>query len=314
MLQNAEGKCMEIIRELSKIKLHNTVVAVGKFDGIHKGHRMLLEQMQKEKVDGLSVVFTFEKAPIEEINQEDKKHILTKREKYRFFKEMDVDLVVECPINSNIITMEAEEFIKTILVEKLGMKANFCGSDFRFGHNRLGDVEFLKSLEKKYNYKTIVFEKIKIDNIDISSTYIREKIQKGDIEKTLKMLDYPYTIIGEVIHGNKIGRTIGFPTANIAPDDDKLLPPNGVYFTKVTVNNKKYSGITNIGCKPTVENGNEICVETNIIGLCEDIYGQCIVVEFYHYHRNEIKFKSLDDLKRQIKSDYDSCINFKFDI
>ncbi|MDE6208313.1 MAG: bifunctional riboflavin kinase/FAD synthetase [Lachnospiraceae bacterium] len=306
---------MQIIRNVENFELNNTAIAIGKFDGIHKGHRLIMEELAASKSQDLkAVVFTFSKSPDSIVKSDNLKYLLTNEEKYRFYEKMGIDVVIEYPMSEKLLCMEREGFLKDVLVDKLGMKKIICGDDFKFGHNRLGDTKYLFDNALKYGYNVKVFDKLKINKTDISSTLVRGLISEGEIEKSNDMLGYPYTIIGKVVHGNEIGRTINFPTANIIPDKEKLLPPNGVYFTKVNINGKDYKCVTNIGKRPTVGDNHLINVETNIFDFTGDLYDTILEVRFYKYHRSEIKFESTDELKKQIEYDAVCCKDFLYNI
>lgn len=298
---------MKIYGDISEeiIKTENgTAIAIGKFDGLHRGHKALIELITGEKHNGLvPAVFTFARAPKELIGNEKQKYVLTASEKRMFMEKNGVEILVEQPLNETIIGTEPEAFIRDILVKKLGVKKIFCGSDFRFGHKRLGDVEFLKKFEEKYGYRTVVIDKLKYGERDISSTYIREEISKGSMELLNELLGYPYTIIGVVVEGKKIGRTLDFPTVNIIPDDDKLLPPNGVYFTDAIIEGVTYPAVTNIGIRPSVNNDGKVNVETHILDISKNLYGKVIELQFLEFERGEKKFTSLDELKAAVHRD-----------
>ena len=293
----------DISDEIIKIE-NGTAIAIGKFDGLHRGHKALIELIKAEKKNGLvPTVFTFARAPQEFIGKEKQKYVLTAAEKRMFIEKNGVEILVEQPLNDSIIGTEPEAFIRDILVEKLAVKKIFCGSDFRFGHKRLGDVALLKKLEKKYGYKTVAIDKLKYGERDISSTFIREEIGKGSIELLNKLLGYPYTIIGVVVEGQKLGRTLDFPTVNIIPEDDKMLPPNGVYFTKAIMDGKAYDAVTNIGVRPSVMGDGRVNVETHILDISKDLYGKTIELQFFEFERREKRFASLDELKHAVHRD-----------
>ena len=298
---------MKIYGDISdeNIKTENgTAIAIGKFDGLHRGHRALIDLVTKEKASGLvPAVFTFARAPMEHIGNEKQKYILTAAEKRIFMENSGIDILVEQPLNDMIINTEPEVFIRDILVDKMSVKKIFCGTDFRFGHKRLGDVNFLKEFEKKYGYETVVIDKLKYGPRDISSTYIREEIGKGYMGLLNELLGYPYTMLGVIKEGKKLGRTLDFPTVNITPDEDKMLPPNGVYFTKAIINDKVYDAITNIGIRPTVKDGSEVTVETHILDFEMDVYGETVELQFLEFVRAEKKFESLSALKKAVHED-----------
>ena len=298
---------MKIYGDISDeiIKTENgTAIAIGKFDGLHRGHRALIELVRNEKMNGLvPAVFAFARAPKELTGSERQKYILTAAEKRMFMEKNGVEILVEQPLNDTIISTEPEAFIRDILVGKLSVKKIFCGSDFHFGHKRLGDVEFLRRFEKKYGYETIVIDKLKYGERDISSTYIREEISKGSMELINELLGYPYTMLGVVLEGQKLGRTLGFPTVNITPDEDKLLPPNGVYFTNAIVDGKKYAAITNVGIRPSVKGSGFVNVETHILDFEQEMYGKTLELQFFEFERPEQKFESLEQLKSAVHRD-----------
>ena len=219
-----------------------TVISLGKFDGIHRGHELLLEQLLKKKKEGLStVIFTFDIPPKKKLEEEDVKVLTTNEEKMHMFDSFGIDYLIECPFTQEVMSMEPEDFIR-MLVNKLSVKCIVAGEDFCFGHNRRGNYQMIKEYAKLLSYEAIILPKIKEDERDISSTYVREEIAEGRIEKANKLLGYPYFVSGIVEHGNRLGRTIGFPTINIIPPANKLLPDFGVYITKVTIDGKSYQG------------------------------------------------------------------------
>ena len=198
--------------------------------------------------------------------------------------------------------MEPKAFIAWI-VEKLHVKIIVCGTDFCFGHNRGGNYQTLQQYEELYGYRTIVLDKMQEDERDISSTYVREMILAGNMKKANHLLGYAFFLRSQVVHGNQIGRKMGIPTINMVVPKDKLLPPNGVYVTRVVVGDAVYHGVSNIGVKPTIEGVYPLGVETFILDFCQDVYEQNILVEFLEFIRLEKKFDSLEDLKAQIAED-----------
>lgn len=280
-----------------------TAITFGKFDGIHKGHRLLLDTVIKKREEGLqAVVFTFDIPPRKKVEGDRGEVLTTNEEKMHVFENLGVDYLVECPFTEDIRNMEAVDFIKMI-VEKLHVKYMVVGTDFHFGHNRAGDYRLLQENAKKFGYEVLVMEKMKDGDRDISSTFVRENIKEGNMEKANELLGYSYFVQGIVEHGNEIGRTIGFPTVNLVPDEDKLLPPFGVYITKILIGGEEYCGITNVGCKPTIEGVNPIGVETHVLDFSDDVYDMSVEVEFLHKIRAEVKFGSIEALKEQLKQD-----------
>lgn len=299
---------MEYITGTKDFKFENTAITLGKFDGLHKGHKKLMDSLKEEKRNGLtSVVFTFDITPRKLIVGEEPGYLLTKEERRIFHELNGIDVLIEYPFDRETALMEPERFVSEVLVEKLSVRKIVCGTDFKFGYKREGDIHLLSKLGEKYGYETIVLNKEKFDLKEISSTAIKEELLKGNIETVNKMLGYPFTVIGEVVHGNQLGRTMGSPTLNLLPPADKLLPPNGVYSTKTIIDGRTYSGITNIGYKPTVSNGLIRGVETHLFDFEEDLYGKIVEVQFYKFVREEIKFDTVEDLKEQILKDIKAC-------
>lgn len=303
---------MRYIENTTEFKLQQTVVCLGKFDGIHKGHQLLIEHMLSYKKQGyLTTLFTFALHPSNLFSDKEVHLIDTKEEKHRKLEELGVDIVVEYPFTEETATMSPENFIKEILIKKLDAKVVIVGKDFRFGHQRKGNVSLLRKYAQEYGYEVIVFDKLKIDHKVVSSTRIREEIAKGKIQLVNRLLGQPYFILGKVMHGQKLGRTIGIPTINQIAVQGKLLPPNGVYISKVHLDDNLYTGVTNIGCKPTV--GTHLKgVETHILDFEGDLYGQIVKVDLYHYIRGEKKFSGIEQLKQQMQKDIEAARKYKF--
>lgn len=295
---------MKYIRNTTDFYIEeNTVLSLGKFDGIHRGHELLIEHLAAKKEEGLaSAIFTFDIPPRKNVEKLEAKVLTTNEEKIHIFEHVGIDYVVECPFTKEIMCMEAEAFIEKI-VQQLRVKCMVVGEDFHFGHNRRGNYQMLREYADQYGYEVIVVKKMKEDARDISSTFVREEITKGNIEKANHLLGYRYFVTGVVEHGNQIGRTIGIPTINQIPPEEKLLPPNGVYITEVYIDERKYRGITNVGYKPTIEGKNPIGVETHLLDFKEDVYEKIATVEFVKRVREERKFASIEELKEQMQND-----------
>ncbi len=281
----------------------NTVLSLGKFDGVHRGHEFLMETLLEKKKSGLkTVIFTFDIPPRRNVQHVEAKVLTTNREKMRHLEKMGIDYLIECPFTQEIMCMEAEDFIRWI-AEKLHVRCFVVGDDFHFGHNRRGDYRMLQELSGEFGYEVVVHPKIKEDGRDISSTFVREEVEKGEIEKANHLLGYPYFVEGTVLHGRQIGRTIGIPTINLIPPEEKLLPKFGVYATLVTVGEHTYRGVTNVGVKPTIEGKNPIGVETHLLDFSADLYEREVRVEFLTHIREEKKFASVAELKQQMSED-----------
>ncbi|MDF2951757.1 MAG: hypothetical protein K0S18_1340, partial [Anaerocolumna sp.] len=244
---------MDYIAETTNFKLHNSVVTLGKFDGIHRGHQLLLNKVLEQKKIGLqSVMFTFAYHPSNLFSDKEIEQIYTEEEKKYLLEKSGLDVLISYPFTEETASMEPEDFIKKVLIDKVDAKMIVVGTDFRFGHKRRGDVSLLQKMSEQWGYELIVFDKMKLDDRVVSSSYIRSEIAQGNMEHVNELLGSPFTVIGEVLHGRKIGRTLGFPTTNLITPSNKLLPPNGVYVSHTIINGIKHPGVTNIGYNPTV--------------------------------------------------------------
>ena len=278
-------------------------VTLGKFDGLHRGHQKLINLIRREHGEkNRSVIFTFDVSPRSYILHSPPKYLLTYEERRELAENLGVDILAECPFTEALMHMEPEDFVKEYLAERLHARYLAVGPDFRFGYQRRGTPELLKELGRTYGFRTEIVEKEKYKGRDISSTFVREELEKGHIEEVNQLLGYTYFTKGEIVHGRQLGRTIGIPTANLIPPVIKKLPPNGVYITESLIQGKTYQGITNIGYKPTVKE-NFLGVETYLFFCNADLYGQEAEVRFYRYLRPEIKFSSLEELKCQMLKD-----------
>ena len=283
----------------------NTIVMLGKFDGIHRGHKKLFEKAaeirEREKLP--IVVFSFKVALGLHYDYMDGRHITTFAEREIMFERLGADVFIEYPFNDTVAEMEPLKFIEDIIHNMLNAAYVVVGDDWTFGRGGEGNCDLLKASQKLFNFKAEVVEKEVHDGREIGSTWIREEMEKGNMENANILLGYPFTIIGKVEHGNEIGRSLGFPTANIIPPEDKLLSPNGVYASKIIIDGKEYCGVTNIGTNPTVEDNGRLTVETFIIDFYDDIYGSVIEVQLIHFQRPEMKFSDVEMLKKQLSQD-----------
>ena len=287
-----------------------TVVTLGKFDGIHRGHQKLLDAVHKEaKSRGLqTALFTFDISPQTMIGISKYRVIMTNDEKRDLAQSFDIEIMIECPFTEELRNMEAEDFVEKILVGRLNAKAIVIGDDFGFGKGRKGTPEFLRDRAGKYGFTVDVIEKEKDGDRDISSTYVREELVLGHIEKANELLGYEFFVKGEVVHGMHIGTGLGFPTINMIPDKEKILPPNGVYATVTDIDGESYRSITNIGTKPTVE-GKNLGVETFIYDFEGSLYGKKAYVKLLRFIRPEKKFSSVEELKKQVDRDIEAGRN-----
>ncbi len=282
-----------------------TAVTLGKFDGVHLGHRKLVE-IVKEKAaqyNLISAVFTFDGLP-ESIVPKDKQKFLTlSEERGRIFEELGIDVLVEYPFTESFMHMEPEVFIDEILVHRMKVKVVVIGDDYRFGNKRRGDAEMLVNMAPVYGYEVIVIPKERFEGRQISSTFVREELLMGHMETVNMLLNRPFFIMGKVAHGNQLGRTLEIPTVNLIPDMHKILPPYGVYSVAVAVEGKVYDGVANLGVKPTVSDAGIVNLESFIFDFNEDLYGKEIEVRLKHFQRPEMKFATVEDLAKQMNSD-----------
>ncbi|MCR4924482.1 MAG: bifunctional riboflavin kinase/FAD synthetase [Lachnospiraceae bacterium] len=289
-----------------------TVVAIGKFDGIHKGHERIIRRMMEYRQRGYkTLIFTFDIQPQSLLNSRENRVLTTGEEKRYLFSELGIDFLVELPFCEKTAGISAEDFLKEVLIKRLKCRAIVCGPDLRFGKGGKGNVAMLNEycMEGKNSKPELnVIEKVNYNGSEISSSRIREAIMRSDIEEANEMLLAPYTFYGRVSHGRKLGRTLGMPTVNLLPRAEKLLPKSGVYFSRVRHMGVEYRSITNIGTKPTVVKSGEMegpvmGVETYLYNFNKEIYGDRLMVSLYHFLRPEIKFESVDKLKLQMEED-----------
>ena len=301
---------MKIITELDKLNIREkTAVAIGKFDGIHVGHKELLSKILEKKKDGLkATVFTFDPSPEEFFVGHPVNQLFTREEKLKAFKELGVDILVMFPLNDETAATDPEEFVRRILVDELKASYIAAGSDVSFGDKGKGDSRLLERLGKELSYELCIIDKVKIDGEEVSSTRVRNAVADGDMDLTKRLLGAEYSVSGIVEHGNHLGRTIGVPTVNILPPKMKLLPPYGVYSSTVKIGGNEFKGMTNIGRKPTVSENEKVGVETYIYDFERDVYGEYIEVVLHSFVRPEIKFESMEQLKLQIQQDLDNAV------
>lgn len=303
---------MKIISNTTEFELpQNTVVAIGKFDGFHKGHQKLIKEALAQKKDNLAVaVYTFVPSPAVFWGKGNVQELTTQEEKRRIFENAGVDYLIEYPFNKSVADMEPEAYIKEVLVEKMHAKCVVAGADVSFGKKGAGNEALLRALSEKYGYHVILIDKVQYQDKEISSTLVREKIREGRMEEAIQLLGVPYSITGKIVHGKQLGRTIGMPTVNLIPEKEKLLPPAGVYFSQVLLQGKKYASITNIGKKPTVNMDETVGAETYIYNFKGDIYGEIVSVSLLKHTRPEMKFSGIEELKKQLERDMEEGKKF----
>lgn len=305
---------MEYVRMKKDFQIQEpTVVTIGKFDGRHRGHQKLLGEMVdiKKETGWKIAVFTFSETPRAVVTGGKQTVIYTNEERSHILEQAGVDYLIEYPFTDQVAHMQPEDFVKNILTGQMNAKAIVVGTDCGFGYKRAGNAKLLEKLAPELGFSLKVIEKEQEDHRDISSTYIREMLDQGCIEKANELLGRPYSIHGRVVRGNHIGSSIlGFPTANLLPSGEKHLPKLGVYVSTVKMEGKIYGGITNVGRKPTVKGEYPVGVETFMFGVGQELYGKLIEVRLHHFLRPEIKFQNLDELKARIIKDKEEGLNF----
>ncbi len=297
---------MEIITGTTDFFLREeTAVAIGKFDGVHLGHRRLLEEILAEKAKGRKAcVFTFDTPPSRLFQTGDGRELTTKEEKRRIFELLGIDILVEFPFNRETAGILPQVFIKDILCGRMQAVFIAAGTDISFGSKGAGNAALLHLLAPVCGYEVRIIEKLMWEEREISSTYVREAVEQGDMRLAERLLGGPYSVGGRVLHGNHMGQAWGMPTVNLIPPEGKLLPPCGVYYSGVYLDGRLYRGITNIGYKPTIAEKEKVMgVETYLYGFEGDAYGKEIEVLLYAFRRPEQKFESTEALRACIEED-----------
>lgn len=286
-----------------QFNITDTAIALGKFDGIHLGHQMIINNLLEEKKKGrTTLVFTFGSSPNSVISGGPKKVIYTREEKAQYFSELGVDVLLEFPFTKDFAKISPETFAVDNLSKQLGVRSIYVGEDFHFGRGRSGNVALLRELGEQYSFEVHALSKKTLHGKVISSTAIRDLLE-SKFYVANDMLGNPYFVYGEVIHGNHLGNTIGFPTINQSIPDNKLIPRFGVYASRVNIDGYYYSAISNLGIKPTVGNSHHCGLETFILDYSGDLYGRYIKTELLFFIRPEEKFRNIDELKNQINAD-----------
>ncbi|MBQ7766955.1 MAG: bifunctional riboflavin kinase/FAD synthetase [Lachnospiraceae bacterium] len=281
-----------------------TAVAMGKFDSLHLGHKVILDRMKREAECSLrTVVVSFEPGPEVFFGKYKGGFVLTDEEKQSILEKMGIDYYVLFPFDAETAGTDAEVFLKEVLLKQMNMQVLVAGDDLSFGKNGTGNVEFIKEKSMELDFKFCACPKLHINAEEVSATLVRENVVSGNMEKCYELLGRNYRVEGTVCKGNQLGRTFGVPTCNIITPKEKLLPPNGVYFTRVTLQGETYYGVTNVGTKPTVSGDDIVGIETYIIAFEREVYGERLSLDFIHFHRTEHKFKSLEHLKMQLGND-----------
>ncbi len=284
----------------------STAVGLGNFDGLHVGHMALVNTLISEaRIHGLqSVIYTFTKHPENIMRKKLFTPLLTTvGKRVQILSETVLDYVYFDEFDEEYSRMEPESFVKKILLDKLGARLVVAGFNYRFGYMGQGDVGLLRTMGKRYNFRVIIIPPVKVDDEIVSSTAIREYVKKGEMENVFRLLGRHYSITGEVMDGKRMGRRIGFPTANLHPEEYLILPREGIYITRTLYNGEFYSSLTNIGRNPTFEDSEKVSVETHILNFNRDIYRSNIEVFLLSFLRDELKFENAQELSKQILLD-----------
>ena len=281
----------------------SSVIAIGNFDGIHLGHKKIIEKtISLAGKDGISVIYTLEPHPAKLLIPELAPPLLqTQKQKERMFERLGVEILIIEPFTKEFAVLKPRDFFRSIIKDRLMAREIVVGYDFTFGFHRLGKISDLKSLAERENIKVHVVDAVFVNEMLVSSTHIRILIERGDIETANTLLGRAYSIIGKVVKGRGVGQTLGFHTANLDTRNE-LIPPPGVYITKTQIWDKEYPSVTNIGFNPTFGTGN-LSIETHILDFEENILEKEIEIEFYKKIRNEMTFPSVNDLREEIKKD-----------
>ncbi len=281
-----------------------SAVALGLFDGIHLGHRAVLDLALEQKKNGLTpAVFTFNPVAVLRKTSGQDGYIYIHWRKYRMLENLGFSFNIYSENFDEICGLSGEEFAENILVKKLNAEIVCCGNDFRFGRNASCGVEDLRRFGERYGFSVQTAQPVKINDIIVSSGEIRRCLVSGEIEKANTLLGEPYRILNTVVHGNEIGRTINFPTLNQNYAKGQLVPEYGVYQTVTDVDGVRYKSITNVGVKPTIAGKRMPLAETHVLDFSDNLYGRNIAVEFCRFIRPEMKFSSVEELKKQISRD-----------
>ncbi len=299
---------MQLIRGINQLQsfAQGCVLTIGNFDGVHIGHSIVINKLaEKGRLLGLPVVvMVFEPQPLEFFLKDNAPSRLTRlREKIIHFEHLPVDNLLIVNFNQRFANMDPDYFIEQVLVERLNVKYLVVGDDFHFGKARRGNFSLLQEAGQQYGFNVTDTVSYLIKGTRVSSTLIRDALNEGDLVTAESMLGRNYSVCGRVVHGEKLGRKIGFPTANIQMLR-KNTPIAGVFAVTMTgISNQPVNGVANVGTRPTVDGGSKVLLETHLFNFDQDIYGKYVEVHFKHKIRSEMRFQSVEDLKRQIQLD-----------
>lgn len=287
--------------------MNRTVIALGFFDGVHRGHGALLEKTaaRARELEAVPAAFTFDRPPKEVVTGRPVGLINTPDDRRDLMQRLyGIRQVIIAPFDRAMMTMPWQDFIDDLLIGTYGAVHLVAGHDYHFGHRNQGDPQKLQARCRELGIGCDIIPQVTLDGITVSSTYIRRLVSLGQVERAMEYLGHPHILTQTVRHGRRIGHTIGIPTVNLVPPPHVLVPGNGVYTARVHLaDGSSYAAVTNVGTRPTVNNGSDLTVESWMLDFDGDLYGQTIRVEFYQHLRDEIRFDSLEELKAQIESD-----------
>lgn len=303
---------MRIWNHTDTFNFKEPVVTMGIFDGLHEGHKFIINKINSmaRSVGSESVVLTFWPHPREVLNKniESLKYLTSLKEKLILFEKTGIDHLVLIEFTKEFSQLSSCEFIKNILVDKIGVRHLIIGYNHKFGKDQEGDLTSLKECSRIYNFTIEQAEVFKMEGVSISSSLIRNHLLLGELDISNKYLGYQYFIVGRVIEGNRIGREIGFPTANIVPDDKhKLIPGDGVYAVDIKISDNLYRGMLNIGVRPTVSSENNKTIEVHIIDFSGELYDKELIIYFRKRIRDEKKFANREQLRQQLIKDRETA-------
>ena len=286
------------------MKVEKTVIALGFFDGVHRGHGALLRKAAERagELNAAPAVFTFDRSPKEFVTGKPVLLINSNDDRRDIIRRVyGIQRVIFAPFDREMMTMPWQDFITELLVKQYGAVHLVAGHDYRFGHKNEGTVERLREKCRELGLGCDIIPKVELEGITVSSTYIRTLLEQGDVERTALFLGHPHCLSQTVRHGQRLGRTIGIPTVNLAVPAHVLTPERGVYITRAFLpDGRSCPGVTNVGTRPTVTEGDTVSVETYLLGFDGDLYGQTVRLDFYKRLRGEVKFPSLEALRQEI--------------
>lgn len=286
------------------MKVEKTVIALGFFDGVHRGHGALLRKAAERagELNAAPAVFTFDRSPKEFVTGKPVLLINSNDDRRDIIRRVyDIQRVIFAPFDREMMTMPWQDFITELLVKQYGAVHLVAGHDYRFGHKNEGTVERLREKCRELGLGCDIIPKVELEGITVSSTYIRTLLEQGDVERAALFLGHPHCLSQTVRHGQRLGRTIGIPTVNLAVPAHVLTPERGVYITRAFLpDGRSCPGVTNVGTRPTVTEGDTVSVETYLLGFDGDLYGQTVRLDFYKRLRGEVKFPSLEALRQEI--------------